>query len=313
LNKKYYQLIGVLITILGSICFSGKAILVKIVYRNTAIDTISLLSLRMLFSLPFFIGIAVLQNQKNSNILLTKKEWIHIGLIGFMGYYLSSYLDFLGLKFISAGLERVILFTYPTIVVLLAYLFHKKKINSFQSFALLLSYIGIAIAFMADVAQGSNSNVPLGSILIFLCAIAYAIYVFGSGMLIPKIGAAKFTSLAMIASTIAILAHYLIEHRFKIGLFSFEPQVYYYSIVMAVFTTVLPTLLVSEGIKRIGSSNVAIVSSIGPVSTLLQAYFFLKEAFGWQQILGTILVIVGVILLGSNISKKQITKPYTVS
>ncbi len=295
--------IGVILTLLGAIGFSGKAILVKLAYRDTDVDTITLLALRMLFSLPFFLGMAFFVSRLTSNNKLTLKEWISIIVIGMFGYYISSFLDFWGLQFISAGLERLILFTYPTMVVFFGVIIYKKRISRVQLLALLLSYAGIAIAFVADIKMANNSNVWLGSILVFTCAFTYAIYVFSSGQLIPKVGTVKFTSYAMLASTVGILLHYLIQNQFQFHLLHFAPKVYWYSIMMAVFTTVLPSLFISEGIKRIGSSNVAIVSSVGPLATVAQAYIFLGEPFGWQQAIGTALVVAGVILLGRNLSR----------
>lgn len=298
-----YKFIGVIVTLLGAIGFSGKAILVKLAYRDTDVDTISLLALRMLFSLPFFLGLAFFVSKQTGNIKLTTKEWLSVIIIGFVGYYLSSFFDFWGLQFISAGLERLILFTYPTIVVLFGAIIYKKRIGGFQLLALLLSYAGIAIAFAADVKMSNNSNVVLGSLLVFTCAITYATYVFCSGQMIPKIGTVKFTSYAMLAATVGIVFHYLIQNQFQFHLLHFVPKVYWYSIIMAVFTTVVPSLFISEGIKRIGSSNVGIVSSIGPLATVAQAYIFLGEPFGWQQAIGTALVVAGVILLGRKLSK----------
>ena len=297
-----YKFIGILLTLLGAIGFSGKAILVKMAYRDTDVDTISLLALRMLFSLPFFVGMAWFVSNQTSNVKLTIKEWLGICIIGMLGYYISSFLDFMGLKFISAGLERLILFTYPTMVVLLGAIINKKRIGHFQIVALLLSYAGIAVAFAADIKLAGNTNIVLGSVLVLTCAFTYATYVFTSGQMIPKIGTVKFTSYAMLAATGGILFHYLIQNKFQFHLLHYAPKVYGYSLLMAVFTTVLPSLFVSEGIKRIGSSNVAIVSSIGPLATVAQAYWFLNEPFGWQQAAGTALVVAGVILLGRKIS-----------
>lgn len=298
-----YKLIGVIATLLGAIGFSGKAILVKMAYRDTDVDTISLLALRMLFSLPFFLGMAFFVSNQTGNIKLTAKEWLAVIVIGLFGYYISSFLDFWGLHYISAGLERLILFTYPTMVVLFGAIIYKKKIGTFQMVALLLSYAGIAIAFAADIKAGNNPNVVLGSLLVFTCAFTYAIYVFSSGQIIPKMGTVKFTSYAMLSATVGIVFHYLFRNQFQFHLLHFEPKVYWYSLLMAVFTTVVPSLFVSEGIKRIGSSNVAIVSSIGPLATVAQAYFFLHEPFGWQQAIGTALVVAGVILLGRKLSR----------
>ncbi|MEO7313466.1 MAG: DMT family transporter [Chitinophagaceae bacterium] len=298
-----YKLVGVVATLLGAIGFSGKAILVKLAYRDTEVDTISLLALRMLFSLPFFLGMAFFVSKQSGNTKLTSKEWISVVVIGMFGYYISSFLDFWGLQYISAGLERLILFTYPTMVVFFGAVIYKKKITSFQLLALLLSYAGIALAFAADIQLGNNKNIVLGSLLVFTCAFTYAIYVFSSGQIIPKMGTVKFTSYAMLSATVGILLHYLFLNDFRFHLLHFSPKVYWYSIMMAVLTTVVPSLFVSEGIKRIGSSNVAIVSSVGPLATVAQAYIFLHEPFGWKQALGTALVVAGVILLGRKLSK----------
>jgi len=303
LKPANYKLIGIIATLLGAIGFSGKAILVKLAYRDTDVDTISLLALRMLFSLPFFLGMAFFVSKQTGNIKLNTKEWLSVIVIGLFGYYISSFLDFWGLQYISAGLERLILFTYPTMVVFFGAIIYKKRISSLQLVALLLSYAGIAIAFVADIKMGRNSNVVLGSLLVFTCAFTYAIYVFASGQIIPKMGSVKFTSYAMLSATVGILLHYLFRNQFQFRLLHFAPTVYWYAILMAVFTTVLPALFVSEGIKRIGSSNVAIVSSIGPLATVAQAYFFLGEQFGWQQAVGTALVVAGVILLGRKLSR----------
>ena len=298
-----YKFFGIIITMLGAIGFSGKAILVKMAYRDTDVDTISLLALRMLFSLPFFLGMAFFVSKRTGNIKLTKKQWMSIIVIGLLGYYVSSFLDFWGLQFISAGLERLILFTYPTMVVFLGAFIYKKRISRFQMIALILSYAGIAIAFAADIKHSNNSNVLLGSLLVLTCAFTYAVYVFSSGQMIPAMGPVKFTSYAMLAATGGILLHYLFRNQFQFHLMHYEPTVYWYSLMMAVLTTVLPSLLVSEGIKRIGSSNVAIVSSIGPLATIALAYWFLNEPFGWPQAVGTALVVAGVILLGRKLSR----------
>ena len=165
-----YKLFGVIATLLGAIGFSGKAILVKMAYRDTDVDTISLLALRMLFSLPFFLAMVLFVSKQTDNVKLTLKEWVSVVVIGLMGYYISSFLDFWGLQYISAGLERLILFTYPTMVVFFGAVIYKKKIGSFQKLALLLSYAGIAMAFAADINAGNNSNIVLGSLLVFTCA-----------------------------------------------------------------------------------------------------------------------------------------------
>src|SRR5688572_26931375 len=185
-----YFIGGIVFCLLGAVCFSTKAVLVKLAYRETDVDAVSLLALRMLFSLPFFLFSAAITSGKSSNVKFTRKQWLGVAVIGLFGYYLSSLLDFLGLQYISAGMERLILFIYPTLVVLMSSLVYKQKIVRYQWLALLITYAGLLLAFQSEVSfsREGNPNFLLGSTLIFLCAITYAIYIVGSGRLIPTIG-----------------------------------------------------------------------------------------------------------------------------
>lgn len=295
-NAKKNYLIGFVITFIGAVLFSTKAIFVKLSFRNTHVDAVTLLALRMFFSLPFYIGIAIFSSSKEGNVKFTARQWAWVIILGFLGYYLSSLFDFIGLQYISAGLERLILFLYPTFAILLNAVIFKKTINRIQQLALLLTYAGIAIAFYGELKFDSgNPDFYLGSFFVFLCALTFSIYLVGSGRLIPKVGATKFTAYTMTSASVGVLGHYFISgNRVE----HFSGTLLGYGVALAIVATVIPTFFISNGLKKIGSNNVAIVSSIGPVSTILQAYFVLGERLIFAQMLGTVLVIAGVLLTG---------------
>lgn len=294
-----FFLVGVLLALTGSICFSTKAIFVKLAYRDTEVDTVSLLALRMIFSLPFFLVSAWLTSSQAGNVRFNGKQWIRIAIVGCLGYYISSLLDFLGLRYISAGMERLILFIYPTLVVLIGAFFFKEKIRPMQWMALILTYIGLFIAFAGETLTGTayNENFYLGAGLIFACAITFALYIVGSGRIIPIVGAAKFNSYAMSFACGGVLAHFFISGGHQ-SLTTLTPLTYGYALAMAILSTVVPSYLISEGIRRVGSDNAAIIASVGPVSTIVQAYYFLNEPILGAQILGTVFILVGVMLVG---------------
>lgn len=293
-----YFVKGVLIALAGAVCFSTKAIVVKLAYRDTSVDAVTLLALRMIFSLPFFVISAYVSSSKSSNVKFTGKQWVQIAGIGCLGYYISSLLDFLGLQYVTAGIERLILFIYPTLVLLMSAVLFKEKIKPIQWLALTITYAGLMLAYFSelDFNASQNPDFILGSIFIFICAITYATYIVGSGRLIPLVGAAKFNSYAMSFASLGVLLHFFSTS--DVSLFDLQSRVYFYSFLMAVLSTVIPSYLVAESIKRIGSDNTAIVGSVGPVSTILMAYFFLQEPVFVFQLIGTALILVGVLLIG---------------
>jgi len=240
---------------------------------------------------------ALLAANKKDNARLTSRQWTGVITIGMFGYYISSLFDFVGLQYISAGLERLILFLYPTFTVLINAFVYKQKIRGVQQLALTLTYAGIALAYYGELhVDTSNPNFLWGSFLIFLCSITYSIYIVGSGRLIPAVGPAKFTAYAMLSATAGIFIHFLIKgdyHTLDSG-----AGLWGYGILLAILATVIPSLLISNGMKRIGSNNVAIISGIGPVSTIIQAHFILGEPIFLEQIIGTLLVVTGVLLIG---------------
>lgn len=296
-NKPHtLSLAGFLIAFVGAVLFSTKAIMVKLAFANVKVDALSLLTLRMIFSLPFYLIAAFMVSNKEGNVPMTAKQWLYILILGIFGYYLSSLFDFIGLQYISAGLERLILFLYPTFVVLINAIAFKQKINRNQQLALLLTYSGIAFAYFGELSiDTGNPDFYWGSFLIVICAMTYSIYIAGSGKLIPQVGAQKFTAYAMLAATAGIFTHFLIIGDFS--LFAQNREILWYGILLAIVATVIPTFMLSFALKKIGSNNVAIISSIGPVSTIVQAYYFLNEKIFTEQIIGTILVVVGILIL----------------
>jgi drug/metabolite transporter (DMT)-like permease len=288
---------GILITVLGALLFSSKAVMVKYAFANSRIDALSLLAFRMLFSLPFYLIALWFINRDEQSISLTKKQWGYILFLGLFGYYLSSLFDFLGLQYISAGLERLILFLYPSFVVFINFFLFKEKISKRQVLALALTYLGILLAYVGELTLDTHKpGFFLGSGLIFICAVTFAIYIAGSGKLIPTLGATRFTAYAMLASTGGVFIHFVARGNYNVLYQS--SNFIWYALLLAIVATVIPSFLISAGMKKIGANNVAIISSIGPVSTILQAHFILGEPIFAAQIVGTVLVLLGVLLIG---------------
>ncbi|MES2006108.1 MAG: DMT family transporter [Bacteroidota bacterium] len=294
---KRITLTGFLITLLGAIFFSTKAIFVKLAFQSTHVDAVTLLSMRMLFSLPFYLFAAWLVAKKENKAVLTRRDWLLILAMGILGYYLSSLFDFIGLQYVSAGLERLILFLYPTFAVLINTFYFKTKLGRVQVIALVLTYAGIGIAYFGELKlDTSNPKFFFGSFMIFLCAITYSFYLVGTGRLVQKVGVTRYTAYAMLAATVGIFINFLVTHR--VQEIPFTNSLIGYSIALAIIATVLPSFMMSIGMKQIGSNNVSIITSIGPVSTIIQAHWFLGEQIIAAQVVGTALVILGVILIG---------------
>ncbi len=287
------NILGAVLIFVGAVCFSAKAVMVKLSYLQN-VDAITVLTLRMLFSLPFYLVILFLNRKRleEAKASLTQKDWINLVIMGVVGYYLASIFDFIGLEYVTAGLERLILFVYPTLVVLISAIFLKKKIGKTEYIALGLTYFGVFIVFF-DKAVVSQNNVWLGSACIFASALTYAFYLVGTGQLTPKLGSVNYTALSMIVSTAVVFLHYLIVA--KVGDLFNNKEVLWLCLNMAIFSTVIPSFLIAEGIRLMGSGRASIVASVGPVSTIILAYFFLNEEFGTIQFIGTVLVLSGVL------------------
>jgi drug/metabolite transporter (DMT)-like permease len=303
LKASPYVIGGVLLSLTGAICFSTKAVIVKLAYgTGFPIDPVALLALRMIFSLPFFLISAAFTSQQKENTKFTRRQWFDIAVIGMLGYYVSSYLDFLGLQYVTAGIERLILFTFPTFVLIISAVFFKKRAMASQWIAVMLTYVGLVIAFGAEIQINATPEFFKGSLFIFICALTYAIYVAGSGQLIPAVGAVKFNSYAMSFAAVAVLIHFFVFS--EQSLFGLPPIIYWYAIAMALVGTVIPSYLVSLGIKRLGSNVAAIIASIGPISTILQAHYFLGESFSFIQGFGTLFIVSGILLISWKPSAK---------
>ena len=292
------DVVGAAFVLIAAIGFSAKAIFIKLAYANAAVTgiavaPITLLFMRMVISLPFFLGIAYWSSRGAAP--LTRRDWGALVVVGLMGYYGASLFDFWGLQYISAALERLILFLNPTIVVLLSALFLGYRIVRSDVAALALSYAGIALVFVHDLVTTENS-VLFGSMLVLISALLYAGYLVGAGQMVKRIGAVRFGAYASVVSTIAILIHFAIAHN---GTALRQPaQIWTLAAWMATVSTVLPVLMMAEGMRRIGSSNAAMMSSIGPAATIFLGYLFLNEPVTWLQMGGAGLVMVGVLMIG---------------
>lgn len=288
---------GMFIVFAAAAGFSTKAILVKYAYRYGA-DALTILLLRMVFSMPFFIGMAV-WGEIRSEKRISQRDFAIIGALGITGYYLSSYLDFLGLEYVSAGLERLILFLCPTIVVALAALFQGRRITARDISALGLCYGGALVAFVSEVKTEGDS-VALGAGLIGAATFSYAVYLVTGAEVIKRTGAVRFTAYAMIVSGLTVMTHFAITHGSAVNV---SLETVELAIVMALVATVFPAFMMSEGLRRIGAGKTAIVSSAGPVITIWLAYVTLGEPVSAFQIGGTALIIVGALAVGGHADK----------
>jgi drug/metabolite transporter (DMT)-like permease len=287
---------GLLMAGLGSILFSGKAILVKLAFGYGA-NAETLIALRMLMALPLFWGIYWWQARRQVMSPLTFKDKMKIFSLGFMGYFLSSYLDFLGLQYISVGLERIVLYLTPTIVLLISYFVLNKSISRLQWYALAVGYLGVIVVFIQD-ASSTGSMALLGMLLVFASACSYAIYMIGSGEMVGRVGSVRLVVYASSASALMSVIQILIYD--PAAVFVQVPQIYWLSLLNASLCTVIPMLLIMIAINRIGSPLVAQAGILGPVSTLFMGWIVLSEPITWIQMGGMSLVMGAMWLLVRN-------------
>jgi len=287
---------GLLMAGLGSILFSGKAILIKLAFGYGA-NAETLIALRMLMALPLFWGIYWWQARRQVMSPLTLKDQIKIFSLGFMGYFLSSYLDFLGLQYISVGLERIVLYLTPTIVLLISYFVLNKSISRLQWYALAVGYLGVIVVFIQD-ASSTGSMALLGMLLVFASACSYAIYMIGSGEMVRRVGSVRLVVYASSASALMSVIQILIYD--PAAVFVQASQIYWLSLLNASLCTVIPMLLIMIAINRIGSPLVAQAGILGPVSTLFMGWIVLSEPITWLQIGGMGLVMGAMWLLVRN-------------
>lgn len=296
--------VGLLLAGLGAIAFSGKAIIVKLAYRY-GVDAVTVIMYRMLFALPFFVAMVIWSSRqahakKNP---LQRSDVLPILGLGFIGYYLSSYLDFLGLQYISAGLERLILYLSPTFVMLFSWLMYKKSVKPIRIFAMALSYSGICVVFWHEISWADTSSVVFGSLWVIASALTYALYLIFSGQLVARIGSLRLVGWASsVASLCCIVQFFLIR---PISAAVVPTAVLELSVLNAALCTATPVLVVMMAIERIGPALTSQVGMVGPLATIFLSVLILGEPFNVWMAIGTSLVIGGIFLVTKLDSKEE--------
>jgi drug/metabolite transporter (DMT)-like permease len=284
--------IGLTLATIGAIAFSAKAIIVKLAYRH-GVDAVTLIMLRMLFALPLFVALAWWAGRGQPK--LSGRDWQIVGALGFCGYYLASFLDFAGLQYITASLERLILYLNPTLVMLLGWLLFKRGVGRRQLLALAVSYLGVVLVFGHEVTL-EGANVALGSALVFGSAASYAVYLLYSGQVVKRLGSLRLTGLATSVACILCIVQFVLLRPIDVAL-QVAPAVLWLSVLNATLCTFVPVLLVMMAIERVGPAVTAQTGMIGPLSTILMGVLILGEPFTAWVAAGTALVLAGVWLL----------------
>jgi len=292
-SEASYRAIGVAMAITGVVCFSLRPIFIKLAY-GIVVDPITLLALRMVFSLPFFLAAAAWVGSEGARAPIGRRDAWAIVLLGFVGYYFASFADFLGLQYVSSGLGRLILFIYPTLVVILSLVFLHKRPSAREVVALVVTYSGIALV-MSNAVGGANANLALGAALCFASAAGYAVYLVASSRVVQRVGSIRFTAYAMsVASAFCIMQFLLLRPLSALDL---PREVYGLALAMALVSTVLPVFITSEALRRIGANQVALYGALGPVTTIFFGWMGLDEIMTPVQLAGAALVLGGVLLV----------------
>jgi drug/metabolite transporter (DMT)-like permease len=283
---------GLLLAAAGSIAFSGKAIIVKLAYRN-GVDAVTLIIFRMLFALPLFLALAWWASRGKA--ALSRQDWMGILGLGFTGYYLASFLDFWGLQYISASLERLILYLNPTLVLVLGWVLYKRRITAMQALAMAVSYAGVLLVFGHE-ADFAGPNAVLGAALVFGSAISYAIYLVYSGELVKRLGSMRLVGLATSVACALCLLQFVLLRPLEAAT-AVAPEVIWLSVLNATLCTFAPVIMVMMGIERIGAGLAGQTGMIGPMSTIAMGVLILDEPFNGWIVAGTVLVVSGVFLV----------------
>ena len=283
---------GLLLALLAAFGFSLKAIFIKLAYPY-GVDAITLLALRMGFALPVFLWVGLAEHKAGA--ALSRQDWGKLFLLGCLGYYGASILDFWGLAYISAGLERLILFTYPTLTILIGVLFQGKAFTRREAIAIALCYTGIGFAFLHDLNLGDTRSVLIGGALVFASSVSYAFYLSGSGPMIARLGAMRFAALAMLFSSAVTLIHFLAVQ--PLTAFIQPLPVYGWALAMALFATVIPVFALSAAIRRIGAGPASLFGMVGPILTIGFGWWLLGEPISIEQTIGAIFVVLGILIV----------------
>ena len=302
--------LGLAMGMLGAIGFSGKAIIVKLAYRH-GVDTVTLLMLRMLLALPFFMAMVWwTQHRKGSvPVRLSVREWLGVVWLGFCGYYLASFLDFAGLQYVSASLERLILYLYPTLVLLLGIVLYGQRASRHQWMGMAVSYAGVVAVFAHEVRL-TGADVGLGAALVFGSAVSYALYLSYSGELVRRLGALRLVGLASCVACLLCVGQFALLRPVSV-VAELGAEVWWLSVLNASLCTVLPVVLVMLSIERIGSALASQAGMVGPMSTLVMAALVLDEPLSPWLLLGTALVMSGVFICsqGQDRSSRPLPSP----
>jgi drug/metabolite transporter (DMT)-like permease len=288
-----YRFWGIAFALAGTISFAFRPILIKLGYSAHPISASTLLFLRMTLSLPFFLAMAWWFRRGTP---ISRRDWVGIVGLGFLGYYLASLLDFMGLQYVSAGVGRLIMFLYPTLVIVLSAVFLAKPPTRREIASLAITYTGIALVLSSQIAAAPESRVfVFGALLIFASSMCYAVYLVTGSQLVKRVGSIRFTAYTMIVSTVPAVAQFLIlESPAALDL---PANLWWIAIVLATVCTVLPVFLVAEALKRIGANHFALIGALGPVTTILADFSLFDGALTVAQVLGGALVISGVLLV----------------
>jgi drug/metabolite transporter (DMT)-like permease len=289
--------IGMMLAALGAIAFSGKAIIVKLAYRYQ-VDAVTLIMYRMLFALPLFMGMAwwgTYRQGGGGRVELMRRDWLGIVGLGFSGYYLASFLDFAGLQYISASLERLILYITPTLVMGLGWLLYGRTIRRMQALGMGISYLGVLLVFGQEVRL-DGGDVALGTLLVFLSAVSYAIYLSYSGELVQRLGSLRLVGMATTVACLLCILQYVVVRPLNWNAFQLVPEVIWLSLLNATLCTAVPVLLVMMAIERIGAGATAQAGMVGPMSTILMGVWILGEPFTLWVGAGTALVVIGILV-----------------
>ena len=282
----------------GAIAFSGQAIIVKLGYRY-GVDAVTLLMYRMLFSLPIFAAMAWWAGRGKAP--LASRDWAGLVGLGISGYYLSSFLDFAGLQYVTASLERLILYLTPTLVLLLGWLLYRKPVRRAQLVGAAISYAGVLLVFGHEVRL-EGANVPLGVALVFSSTVTYAIYMVYGGQLVQRIGSLRLAAWATLVACVCCIAQFLLLRPLDAAT-GVAPQVIWLSVLNATLCTALPVVLVMMAIERIGPALSAQTGMVGPVSTIVMGILILGEPFTGWIVAGTVLVMAGIYVVTRGAGK----------
>jgi drug/metabolite transporter (DMT)-like permease len=295
LSAAAYRSWGIAFAVCGVLAFSVRPILIKLSYAAHPVSPTTLLFLRMTLSLPFFIAMG--WSMRNRGPRLTARDWGHVAFLGFIGYYAASFLDFIGLQYVGAGVGRLIMFLYPTLVLVLSFAFLHRKPSARELIALAMSYAGIALVLSTQISPSAPGGqlFLFGAMLIFGGALLYAIYLVLGSQVVKRVGSMRFTAYSMMVSAVpALLQFFVLEPMSALEL---PAAVWAYALVLATLSTVLAVFLAAEALKRIGANQFALIGAVGPLSVAITSAIGLGEPFTWVQAVGGMLVISGVLLV----------------